>query len=93
LALFKAYAHQKIFAKLLISFLVVGILPVIFAGFVYRTVSSRLLIQDTGNPTYKSTSLVSLRLDEILDDNSRVIDDIASEMLFLSCLIRTTAVN
>ena len=82
MALFKAYAHQKIFAKLLISFLVVGILPVIFAGFAYRTVSSRLLIQDTGNRTYKSTSLVSLRLDEILDDNSRVIDDIASDNAF-----------
>ena len=82
MALFKAYTHQKIFAKLLISFLVVGILPVIFAGFAYRAVSSRLLIQDTGNRTYKSTSLVSLRLDEIVDDNSRVIDDIESDNSF-----------
>ena len=82
MALFKAYTHQRIFAKLLISFLVVGILPVIFAGFAYRTVSNRLLIQDTGNRTYKSTSLVSLRLDEILDDNSRVIGDIESDNSF-----------
>ncbi len=82
MALFKAYTHQRIFAKLLISFLVVGILPIIFAGFAYRTVSNRLLIQDTGNRTNKSTSLVSLRLDEILDDNSRVLGDIESDNSF-----------
>ncbi len=82
MAIFKAYTHQRIFAKLLISFLVVGILPIIFAGFAYRAVSNRMLIQDTGNRTYNSTSLVSLRLDEILDDNSRVIDDIESDNSF-----------
>jgi len=82
LALFKAYTHQRIFAKLLISFLVVGILPIIFSGFAYRAVSSRLLIQDTGNRIYKSTSLVSFRLDEILDDNSRIIEDIESDNSF-----------
>ncbi len=82
MAFFKAYTHQKIFFKLLISFLFVGIIPLVLAGFAYYAVSYKILLQDTGSRTYENTMLVSSRLDKMILKNSEIIDAIESDKAF-----------
>jgi len=82
LPLLKAYAHQKIFLKLLMSFLFVGIFPLLLAWFAYYAISSRIILQDTGNKTFESAKFVSLHLDRMILENSNIINAIESNEAF-----------
>ena len=79
---FKAYAHQKIFFKLLVSFLLIGILPLFLSGFAYYAVSQKILVDDTGKRTYESIGFVSSLLDGMINENSSIITNIESNIIF-----------
>jgi two-component system sensor histidine kinase YesM len=82
LAIFKAYAHQKIFFKLLVTFLLIGIIPLILAVSVYYVASNKLLIQDTGAKTFESIKFVSTLLDRMIRENGIIFETIESEKSF-----------
>jgi len=82
LAFFKAYFHQKIFFKLLLSFLLIGILPLFLSGFAFYAVYQRIILDDIGNRTYENAGFVSSLLDDIIAEEKKIFSSIESDPFF-----------
>lgn len=82
MSIFKAYFHQKIFSKLLLSFLLIGIFPLFLSGITFYAVYQRIILNDIGNRTYESAGFVSSLLDDMITREKRIFASIESDPSF-----------